>query len=252
MYEPALLAATADFLASEARGGRALEFGIGTGRVALPLSERGVAVSGIDISADMIDQLREKPGSAAIETTVGDFATTVVPGEFSLVYVVFNSITNLLEQPEWVQAFRNASRHLGPAGRFVMEFAIPDLRRFPPGVRRASIRREPGPSRLRHPRRRDAAWRLPPLLLRRGPGGAIRLAVPVCVAGGAGPDGRDGQHEVLRPMGRLGPLIFHRRQPEARLDLGTSVAPAHTPGRRYRWSGHDRPGGERPTGRGRR
>jgi SAM-dependent methyltransferase len=134
MYEPALLAATADFLSAEARGGRALEFGIGTGRVALPLSERGVEVSGIDISADMIEQLRQKPRSAAIETTVGDFATTVVPGEFTLVYVVFNSITNLLEQSEWVKAFRNAARHLGPAGRFVMELAIPDLRRFPPGA----------------------------------------------------------------------------------------------------------------------
>jgi SAM-dependent methyltransferase len=134
MYEPALLAATADFLAAEARGGRALEFGIGTGRVALPLSERGVPVSGIDISADMIDQLRAKPGSDAIEAVVGDFATTVVPGEFSLVYVVFNSISNLLEQAEQVQAFRNAARHLGPAGRFVMELWVPDLRRFPPGA----------------------------------------------------------------------------------------------------------------------
>jgi SAM-dependent methyltransferase len=134
MYEPSLLAATADFLSAQARGGRALELGIGTGRVALPLSERGVAVSGIDISADMIEQLRRKPGADAIEAVVGDFATTVVPGEFSLVYVVFNSITNLLEQTEWVQAFRNASRHLGPAGRFVMELMVPDLRRFPPGA----------------------------------------------------------------------------------------------------------------------
>ncbi len=134
MYEPSLLTATAEFLRAEARGGRALEFGIGTGRVALPLSERGVGVHGIDISADMIDQLRSKPGSDAVDATVGDFATTVVPGEFALVYVVFNSMTNLLEQREWVQAFRNASRHLGPGGRFVMELAIPDLRRFPPGA----------------------------------------------------------------------------------------------------------------------
>jgi SAM-dependent methyltransferase len=133
MYEPALLTATAAFLSAEARGGRALEFGIGTGRVALALSQLGVPVSGIDISADMIDQLHRKPASAPIETAVGDFATTVVAGEFSLVYVVFNSITNLLEQSEWVQAFRNAARHLGPAGRFVMELEVPDLRRFPPG-----------------------------------------------------------------------------------------------------------------------
>jgi SAM-dependent methyltransferase len=134
MYVPALLETTADFLAAEARGGRALEFGIGTGRVALPLNRRGVEVHGIDISADMIEQLRRKPGSEAIRTTVGDFAETVVAGEFSLVYVVYNSISNLLEQSEWVQAFRNAARHLGPGGRFVMELWVPDLRRFPPGA----------------------------------------------------------------------------------------------------------------------
>jgi SAM-dependent methyltransferase len=134
MFEPALLAATADFLAAAARGGRALEFAIGTGRVALPLSQRGVPVHGIDISADMIDLLRRKPGADAIATTVGDFAETIVDDAFSLVYVVFNSISNLLEQREWVQAFRNAARHLQPGGRFVMELWVPDLRRFPPGA----------------------------------------------------------------------------------------------------------------------
>src|SRR5262245_65472556 len=100
MFEPALLAATVDFLAAQARGGRALEFGIGTGRVALPLNERGIPVHGIDISADMIDQLRRKPGAHGIATTLGDFATTTVNGTFSLVYVVYNSIANLLEQSE--------------------------------------------------------------------------------------------------------------------------------------------------------
>jgi SAM-dependent methyltransferase len=134
MYAPALLEATAAFLATEARDGEALELGIGTGRVALPLSLRGVPVAGIDISSDMIDQLRRKPGSDAVQTTVGDFATTVVDGQFSLVYVVYNSICNLLEQWEWVQTFRNAARHLGSGGRFVMELFVPDLRRFPPGA----------------------------------------------------------------------------------------------------------------------
>jgi SAM-dependent methyltransferase len=134
MYAPALLEATADFLAAEARGGAALEFGIGTGRVALPLSRRGVSVHGIDISADMIEQLRRKPGSEAITTTVGDFAETVVAGEFSLVYVVYNSISNLPEQAEWVATFRNAARHLSAGGRFVVELWVPDLRRFPPGA----------------------------------------------------------------------------------------------------------------------
>ncbi len=134
MYVRELLEATADFLAAEARGGSVLEFGIGTGRVALPLSRRGVQVHGIDISADMIEELRRKPGSEAISTTVGDFSETVVAAEFSLVYVVYNSISNLLEQSEWVQSFRNAARHLSPGGRFVMELWVPDLRRFPPGA----------------------------------------------------------------------------------------------------------------------
>ena len=134
MYDPALLAVTVDFLADAAQGGRALEFGIGTGRVALPLSDRGVEVCGIDISADMIDVLHSKDGSERITTTVGDFAKTVVPGEFSLVYVVFNSIALLLEQSEQVEVFRNASRHLVPGGRFVIELHVMDLRRFPPGA----------------------------------------------------------------------------------------------------------------------
>ncbi len=134
MYGPALLAATTGFLAAMARGGRALEFGVGTGRVALPLSEQGVEVCGIDISADMLAQLRRKTGADEIVTTVGDFATTVIPGEFSLVYVVYNTISNLLEQREQVDVFRNAARHLQPTGRFVVELWVPDLRRFPPGA----------------------------------------------------------------------------------------------------------------------
>jgi SAM-dependent methyltransferase len=134
MHDPGLLAATAGFLAAAARGGRALEFGVGTGRVALPLSEQGVEVYGIDISADMLAQLYRKAGADAIATSMGDFATTVVTGEFSLVYVVYNTISNLLEQHEQVAAFRNAARHLQPGGRFVVELWVPDLRRFPPGA----------------------------------------------------------------------------------------------------------------------
>ena len=134
MWDPVVLDATAEFLTGLAQGGRALEFGIGTGRVSFPLSERGIEVHGIDISADMIEQLRRKPGSEAIETTVGDFATTTVAGDFSLVYVVYNSISNLLEQSEWVETFRNASRHLRPGGVFAMELDVIDLRRFPPGA----------------------------------------------------------------------------------------------------------------------
>jgi SAM-dependent methyltransferase len=134
MYEPPVLEPTVDFLADAARGGAALEFGIGTGRVALPLSQSGVEVHGIDISADMVAQLRAKPGADAIGVTVGDFATTRAPGTFSLVYLVYNAISNLTTQDEQVQCFQNAARHLVPAGRLVIELWVPDLQRLPPGA----------------------------------------------------------------------------------------------------------------------
>lgn len=134
MSEPDLLDRTVRFLADAAGDGAALEFGIGTGRVALPLSVAGVSVHGIDISADMVAQLRAKPGADAIGVTIGDFATTQVPGAFSLVYLVFNVISNLTTQDEQVECFRNAARHLSPGGRMVIELWQPDLRRFPPGA----------------------------------------------------------------------------------------------------------------------
>jgi SAM-dependent methyltransferase len=134
MWEPTLLGATASFLADAAKGGAALEFGIGTGRIALSLSKRGVEVHGIDISEDMVAQLRSKPGGQSIGVTVGDFATTTVPRMFSLVYVVFNALSNLTTQAEQVACFENAGRHLLPGGRLVVEMWVPDLRRFPPGA----------------------------------------------------------------------------------------------------------------------
>ena len=134
MYDPAVLEPAVDFLAEAARGGSALEFGIGTGRVALPLSRRDVTVHGIDISADMVTQLRAKAGSDAIQVTVGDFATTTVTGTFDVVYVVYNTISNLTRQEEQVACFGNAAAHLAPGGRFVVELGVPDLQRFPPGA----------------------------------------------------------------------------------------------------------------------
>lgn len=134
MYEPGVLEPAVRFLADAARSGAALEFGIGTGRVALPLSQTGVEVHGIDISADMVAQLRAKPGSETIVVTIGDFATTKVAGTFSLVYLVFNVISNLTTQDEQVECFRNAARHLAPGGRVVIELWLPDLQRLPPGA----------------------------------------------------------------------------------------------------------------------
>ena len=122
-----------DFLAALAGDGRALELGIGTGRIALPLAGRGVEVHGIDVSQAMVARLREKPGGEEIPVAIGDFATTRVDGAFSLSYLVFNTINNLTTQEEQVACFRNVAAHLEPGGRFVIEVGVPELRRLPPG-----------------------------------------------------------------------------------------------------------------------
>jgi SAM-dependent methyltransferase len=135
MFDPAVVGAAVDVLAELARGGRALEFGIGTGRIALPLAERGVPVHGVELSAAMTGRLRAKPGGDAIPVTLGDFSTIRVEGSFSLVYLVYNTIENLTTQAAQVACFRNAAAHLEPGGCFVIEVEVPQLRRLPPGDR---------------------------------------------------------------------------------------------------------------------
>jgi len=122
-----------DFLIEQAGGGSVLELGIGTGRIALPLAQRGVRVHGIDLSDAMVARLRAKPGADQIGVTVGDFATTSVDATFSLAYLVANTITNLTTQDEQVACFENVSAHLEPGGRFVIEVFVPGLRRLSPG-----------------------------------------------------------------------------------------------------------------------
>ncbi|MEU9954366.1 class I SAM-dependent methyltransferase [Streptomyces sp. NPDC050982] len=129
----AFLGPTLAFLADLAGDGRALEFAIGTGRVGVPLRERGVPVAGIELSEHMAAVLRRKVDEETLPVTIGDMATTVVPGDFTLVYLVYNTITNLLTQDEQVECFRNAARHLTPGGRFVIELGVPPLRFLPPG-----------------------------------------------------------------------------------------------------------------------
>jgi SAM-dependent methyltransferase len=133
LFDPEFVNPSVDFLVNAARGGSALEFGIGTGRVALPLSERGVRVHGIELSAPMVAELRTRPGAADIGVTIGDFATANVDETFALVYLLRNTITNLTTQEEQVECFRNAAAHLEPAGCFVIENYVPELRRLPPG-----------------------------------------------------------------------------------------------------------------------
>lgn len=132
-FVPDVLDAEVTFLADVAAGGRALELGIGTGRVALPLAARGVPIAGIDLSEAMVAQMRDKPGGADIEVVIGDFATTRVDGAFSLVFLVFNTINNLTTQNAQVACFRNAAAHLDLGGCFVIDVGVPNLRRLPPG-----------------------------------------------------------------------------------------------------------------------
>jgi SAM-dependent methyltransferase len=144
MFAPDVLEPTVARLAELAGGGRALEFAIGTGRIAIPLAERGVPVTGIELSKPMIDQLRTKADEHAVPVIAGDMATATAPGAYALVYLVFNTIANLLTQREQVACFRNAARHLVPGGRFVVELWVPELRVLPPGQNAIVDHAEPG------------------------------------------------------------------------------------------------------------
>src|SRR5919199_1862350 len=133
MFDPAVLEPAVETLAELAGDGAALEFAIGTGRIALPLAQRGVRVAGIDNSDAMLARLREKPGAEHVDAMVGDMATTRVEGDFSLVFLVFNTIFNLTTQDGQVACFANAAAHLDVGGRFVIEARVPELQRLPLG-----------------------------------------------------------------------------------------------------------------------
>jgi SAM-dependent methyltransferase len=133
MFDAAVVDPVVDLLVELAGGGRALELGIGTGRIALPLAQRGVPVHGIELSKAMAAKLRTKQAGEDIGVTIGDFATTTVDGTFSVAYLVFNTILNLTTQPAQVACFRNVAAHLEPGGCFVVEVGVPGLQRLPPG-----------------------------------------------------------------------------------------------------------------------
>jgi SAM-dependent methyltransferase len=135
MFQRAHIDSVVDFLVERAGDGPALELGIGTGRIALPLAERGIRVHGIDLSEAMVARLRAKPGAEQIGVTIGDFATTTVGEEFSIAYLLFNTIMNLTTQAEQVRCFENVDAHLVPGGCFVIEVMVPDLQRLPYGER---------------------------------------------------------------------------------------------------------------------
>ncbi len=131
---------TVDFLVRLAGDGQALELGVGTGRIAIPLAERGVSVHGIDLSHAMVARMKDKPGGEKIGVTIGDFSTAKVDGRFSVAYLVANTIENLTTQDAQVACFQNVADHLEPDGRFVIEVAVPDLQRLPPGETVKSFR----------------------------------------------------------------------------------------------------------------
>jgi SAM-dependent methyltransferase len=133
LSDPTAVRTVVDFLAELAGRGGALELGIGTGRIALPLAGRGVPVHGIELSKAMVARLRAKPGGEDIGVSIGDFATTAVDGTFAIAYLVFNTIMNLTTQEAQVACFRNVAAHLEPGGCFVIEVGVPELRRLPPG-----------------------------------------------------------------------------------------------------------------------
>jgi SAM-dependent methyltransferase len=144
VFSPEVLGPTVDLLAELAREGAALEFAIGTGRVAEPLRQRGIAVTGIELSPAMVAQLRTKVDEATIPVVIGDMTTTRVEGSYALVFLLFNSISNLLSQAEQVECFRNAARHLRPGGCFVIELWVPELRKLPMGRDAMVATSEPG------------------------------------------------------------------------------------------------------------
>jgi SAM-dependent methyltransferase len=144
MFAPEVVDPVVHRLAGLAGGGPALELAIGTGRIGIPLAARGVPVTGIELSRPMIDQLRTKVDEDAVPVIAGDMTTATAPGEYALVYLVFNTISNVLTQDGQVAVFRNAARHLRPGGRFVIELGVPQLRELPPGRSAVVFRSEPG------------------------------------------------------------------------------------------------------------
>ena len=133
MFDPAVIDSAVSFLEELAGGGSVLELAIGTGRIAIPLCQRGVHVHGIDLSPAMVAQLKTKPGAEGIEVTIGDIASARVDGTFSLAYLVYNTIENLTTQDEQVECFRNVARHLERDGCFAIEVEVPQIQRLPPG-----------------------------------------------------------------------------------------------------------------------
>ena len=230
-FEPALLDPIVDTLLDLAQGGPALEFAVGTGRVALSLSARGISVAGVELSPHMAEQLRAKPGADAVPVTIGDMTTTRVPGRFTLVYLVANTIMNVTTQEDQLGVFANGAAHLDAGGCFVVEVIVPQLRRVPPGEIGRVFTLEPDHVGIETFDDPDEQIRVVTPLDRSGrPPGATLGAVPVRVAIRARPDGEDGRPSSARAMGRLGPHGLHVGEHESgRSVREVSVAHGNVP-----------------------
>ena len=220
MFDPAVIEPAVDLLAELARSGRALELGIGTGRIALPLARRGVPVHGIELSQAMIARLRAKPGGDEVGVTIGDFASTVVDGTFSVAYLVFNTILNLTTQAAQVACFRNVAAHLEPGGCFVIEVGVPELQRLPPGETIRAFHVSETRWGLDEYDVASAGPHVPSLHDRRRQARARLDSLPLRVALGARPDGAACRDAAPRALERLAARAVHEREREARLGLG--------------------------------
>ena len=161
LAEPSVVDPMVDLLAQLVGDGAALEFALGTGRIALPLSARGVPVHGIELSPEMVEQFRRKPGAEAVPVAIGDMATTRLSDRFDLVYLVANSIMNLTTQEEQIAVFSNAAAHLAFGGHFVIELIVPQLRRVPPSEVAWVFRLTATTSASRRSTTSSARWRGP-------------------------------------------------------------------------------------------
>ena len=209
LFDPAAVDPVAGFLAELAGSGAALELGIGTGRIALPLARRGVPVQGIDLSRAMVARMREKPGGADIPVAIGDFATTTLDARFSLAYLVFNTIFNLTTQAAQVACFRNVAAHLDPGGCFVIEVAVPELRLLPPGETIRAFHLSEASWGIDEYDVAQAGPHIPSLLDRRRATRALRGSVPLRLALGARPHGAACRDETARALERLEPGAVH-------------------------------------------
>ncbi len=222
LFDPAVVGPAVDFLAVRAGDGPVLELGIGTGRLALPLSRRGLHVHGIELSSDMVDQLGTHDGADAITVTLGDFATNVAEGcwgSATLAYLVRNTIMNLTTQDAAGGLLRQRRRASG-AWRLLRDGshgARPPA--TPTGRDRAGVHGDADPSGIRGVRRRGARVDFPPLLDKRWQGRDLLGAVPLRVARRAGPDGAPGGDDPARALERLGPIALHERKPQPHLCL---------------------------------